>query len=51
MRSWSGKHRIKHLPSNIFTTPEYTIEASNYFNVYPDGSETAKDPLNAGNCG
>ncbi len=34
---------IKHLPGNIFTTPEYTIEASTYFNA--DGS--VKDPGNA----
>ncbi len=27
---------IKHLPANIFQTPEYTIEANTYFN--PDGS-------------
>src|SRR6202043_3133526 len=24
---------IKHLPGNIFTTPEYTIEANTYFNA------------------
>src|SRR4029077_11017546 len=36
---------IKHLPGNIFLTPEYTVEASDYFN--PDG--TVKDPLNANN--
>ncbi len=29
---------IKHLPGNIFQTPEYTIEASDYFQKNPDGS-------------
>jgi Ca2+-binding RTX toxin-like protein len=29
---------IKHLPGNIFLTPEYTIEASDYFVKNPDGS-------------
>jgi Ca2+-binding RTX toxin-like protein len=38
---------IAHPAGNIFQTPEYTIEASNYFNVNVDGSLTAKDPLNA----
>ena len=36
---------IKHLPGNIFLTPEYTVEASTYFNA--DG--TVKDPGNAAN--
>ena len=36
---------IKHLPGNIFLTPEYTVEASTYFNA--DGS--VKDPGNANN--
>ncbi len=34
---------IKHLPGNMFLTPEYTIEASDYLN--PDGS--TKDPTGA----
>ncbi len=29
---------IQHLPGNIFTTPEYTIEASNYYVKNADGS-------------
>ena len=29
---------IKHLPGNIFRTPEYTIESSDYFLKNPDGS-------------
>ncbi|HCK85018.1 MAG TPA: hypothetical protein DHW63_11035, partial [Hyphomonadaceae bacterium] len=29
---------IKHLPASIFLTPEYTVEASNYFLRNPDGS-------------
>ena len=29
---------IKHLPGNIFTTPEYTIEASNYYVKNADGT-------------
>lgn len=29
---------IKHLPGNIFLTPEYTIESSNYFQTNLDGS-------------
>ena len=32
---------IKHLPGNIFTTPEYTIEASNYY---------VKDATGIGGC-
>jgi hypothetical protein len=53
---------IKHLPGNIFLTPEYTVEASDYFvttgvdasgnPIYArdaNGNMIAKDPGNAGN--
>ena len=46
---------IKHLPGNIFLTPEYTIEAKDYFVTNPDGtlkldasqSPIIKDPTGA----
>ena len=36
---------IKHLPGNMFLTPEYTVEANTYFNA--DGS--VKDTFSGGN--
>ena len=40
---------IKHLPGNMFLTPEYTVEASTYFNA--DGSvkiSTSEVPIRTG---
>ena len=39
---------IKHLPGNIFLTPEYTVEASNYFDT--DGSGCQRQPDLCARC-
>ena len=41
---------IKHLPGNMFLTPEYTVEASTYFNADGSVKDRPRGPANDDGC-